>query len=230
MRLHVLEMSPFADKVERALAYKGLAFERVAHQIADYKSRKALNFAAKLPALEHEGRTIGDSTQIALYLEERFPERPLIPSSPRDRGLCLALEDWADESLYFHEMRLRLHMQSNAERYNRRIASFENGFMQRVGWRVLRPAVGMTLHMQGMGRRDERTFLQDVERHVASVTGMITDPAVGGPFLFGEALSIADIAIWSMFACIFDTPEGTAIAARHPQIAGWMTAVDKATR
>jgi glutathione S-transferase len=53
----------------------------------------------QVPVLKDGSEVIPDSTEIARYLDEKYPDRPLIPSDPRQRGLCLALEDWADESL-----------------------------------------------------------------------------------------------------------------------------------
>jgi glutathione S-transferase len=34
-----------------------------------------------------------------MYLDRQYPEKPLIPTDPRERGLCLLIEEWADESI-----------------------------------------------------------------------------------------------------------------------------------
>ncbi|MDY7015447.1 MAG: glutathione S-transferase family protein, partial [Cyanobacteriota bacterium] len=49
--------------------------------------------------LKDGGVFIGDSTEIALYLERKYPEKPLIPTDLKQRGLCLMMEEWADESI-----------------------------------------------------------------------------------------------------------------------------------
>jgi glutathione S-transferase len=45
-----------------------------------------------------DDRAIVDSTAILLYLEEQFPEPPLLPRDPAARAECLVLEDWADQA------------------------------------------------------------------------------------------------------------------------------------
>jgi glutathione S-transferase len=44
-------------------------------------------------------RAIHDSTAIALYLDERYPDPPLLPADPDARAECLMLEDWIDHAI-----------------------------------------------------------------------------------------------------------------------------------
>ena len=53
----------------------------------------------RLPVLELEGRTIGDSTAIIAALEEHTPEPALYPADPAERARALELEDYFDEEL-----------------------------------------------------------------------------------------------------------------------------------
>ena len=118
MILHQFEISPFCDKIRRVLHLKGQAYE--AREVSLLRSPRHLhreNPSGKLPCLEHDGRFVCDSTDIALYLEELFPDPPLLPADPRERALCQLLEDWADESLYFYEMALRFTVPANAKRF-----------------------------------------------------------------------------------------------------------------
>ena len=226
LTLYELELSPFSDKVRRILQFKGIPFRSEAWPINDYARRKKLHHAAKLPVISHDGRTIGDSTQIALYLEQRFPEPALLPSDAAERALCLMLEDWADESLYFYEMRLRLHLESNAPTFIGKLLSGQGRLARRLSGPLLRRAVGMTLHFQGMGRRDLVTFLEDVERQICSVADRVN----GCSWLVGEHLSLADISVWAMMKCILETPEGQELAAPRPELAAWMARVDEKTQ
>ena len=68
---------------------------------------KKYSATSKLPTIEHEGKFIDDSTDIAYYLDEVFPDRPLIPIDEKLWVKCHLYEDWADESLNFYMMKLR---------------------------------------------------------------------------------------------------------------------------
>ena len=71
----------------------GIAFEEIQVRFdsfeadSDFKRRvSAINPLGKVPALIHEGFVVWDSLAIAEYLAERFPERRLWPSDPRQRA------------------------------------------------------------------------------------------------------------------------------------------------
>jgi len=34
-----------------------------------------------------------------MYLERKYPEKPIIPVDPKERGVCLLIEEWADASI-----------------------------------------------------------------------------------------------------------------------------------
>ncbi|MBI2358324.1 MAG: glutathione S-transferase family protein, partial [Deltaproteobacteria bacterium] len=53
----------------------------------------------KVPVMDYNGQCTIDSTYISALLEEKYPQPSIYPSQPSDRGLCLMLEDWADEDL-----------------------------------------------------------------------------------------------------------------------------------
>jgi glutathione S-transferase len=74
-------MSPFVEKVTRALALEGVGFELV-------DPRSPLEFrqwnpqTGKMPVLDLDGQRIYDSTLILRELERRFPDPPLVSSDP----------------------------------------------------------------------------------------------------------------------------------------------------
>jgi glutathione S-transferase len=53
----------------------------------------------KIPVMDFNGQCVIDSTFISAFLEEKYPENSIYPKNPSDKGLCLMLEDWADEVL-----------------------------------------------------------------------------------------------------------------------------------
>src|ERR1700687_1522158 len=107
MKLYSGPLSLFSRKVEIALQEKSLAFERgmVPFSQAQGYSPKhpavlAANPKAQVPVLVDGDLTLFDSTVIAEYLEDAYPERPLFPKEPKARARCRLLELYADEILF----------------------------------------------------------------------------------------------------------------------------------
>ncbi len=92
--------SPFCVKLHYALRYKGLPFEAV--NLASPTQVKKYNPRGKLPVLGYDGTLILDSSDVVHYIEQRHPEPRLSPENERERAQALLLEDWADESFYWH--------------------------------------------------------------------------------------------------------------------------------
>ncbi|MBK7400098.1 MAG: glutathione S-transferase N-terminal domain-containing protein [Myxococcales bacterium] len=96
--LHRFPLSHFSEKARLLLDFKGLDYELRDHQLglpqlAIYR----LSGQRKLPVIEHDGHVVSDSTRIAHYLDEQFPEtRRLVPRDDPRRSEVLALEERID--------------------------------------------------------------------------------------------------------------------------------------
>lgn len=95
LRLHGFATSGASNRVRIALAFKGLAYEDLPvdllagrHHAPDYR---ALNPQGLVPALEADGRVLTQSAAILEWLEERWPEPPLLPRDPEGRARVRAL-------------------------------------------------------------------------------------------------------------------------------------------
>lgn len=98
-------VSTHSWKVRLVLAEKGLPYEEVVFDVRHARDHKAPLYLAihpygKVPAIVEDGFAIYDSTTINEYLEERYPEVPLLPPDPRDRARLRMLEDFRDN--HFH--------------------------------------------------------------------------------------------------------------------------------
>jgi glutathione S-transferase len=95
---------PFGQKVRIALAEKGLTYDLVQVDIAKSENRHPdffrLNPFGRVPVLVDEDTTIYDSTIINEYLEDEYPEPPILPlvGSSALRARARRLEDFADTS------------------------------------------------------------------------------------------------------------------------------------
>jgi glutathione S-transferase len=224
--LYQFEISPFCDKVRRILHVKGLPYRThdISMQAAVTQSSK-VNPTGKLPALRDGDRSIGDSTDIALYLESTYPDPALLPSDPRRRALVLALEDWADESLYFYEIYLRFAVGRNAEKWVPVLTAGDSDLVQRAARIVIPRHMKGILAKQGLGRKSYEQVLRDMERHADTMVGLLEE----GPWLVGDRLTLADIAVFAQWFCIRGAAEGAKAVAARPVLAAWMDRVDEAT-
>src|SRR5512139_1557588 len=75
--------SPFARKVRLVLAFKGLRAESVdALALAEHEALRAVNPRAEVPVLVDDGLVVTNSADIVAYLEDRYPDPPVLPRSP----------------------------------------------------------------------------------------------------------------------------------------------------
>ena len=106
-RLFNSRFSMFCEKIRVVLSMKKVPYDVVDVRADERKSLIAFSNQRKVPTMDFDGRCIQDSTILAKYLEEKHPEPSIYPDNPSDKGLCLMLEDWADEDLNGTVMRFR---------------------------------------------------------------------------------------------------------------------------
>lgn len=100
LELYQFELSQYSEKVRLILDYKGLDYRKieVTPGIGQLELFR-LSGQRQVPVLKDGDTIVADSTEIALYLERKYPDKPIIPVDPYKRGLCLMMEEWADESI-----------------------------------------------------------------------------------------------------------------------------------
>ena len=223
--LHQYHMSPFNQKIQRMLRHKGIPFEEKYWLLAERGKGTQFSPSGKLPALEYQGDVVCDSTDMAWYIEETFPDKPLIPESPEARGMVHVLEDWADESLYFYEMRWRFATGGNSGRNLERMVENENRFMRWLLPRLIPGGLKKILANQGVGRKSLSQLETDTARHIAAVEDLLS---VGG-WLVGDQLTLADLAVYAMFQCFRDAEGAARLLDQSAAVRNWMARVEEAT-
>jgi glutathione S-transferase len=102
-------LCPYAQRVRLALAEKGLEVAEIEIDPRDKPAEfLALSPAGKCPILVHDGISLWESAVINEYLEDRFPEHPLLPRAAAQRALARIWVNFADLRLYEPTHRLLL--------------------------------------------------------------------------------------------------------------------------
>jgi glutathione S-transferase len=97
-RLYHFCLQPASRKLRILLKEKSLEFELQAENAWERREAfLALNHAGEVPVLvEPDGTTLADATAIAEYLDEMFPEPPLLGKTPLARAEVRRLVGWFD--------------------------------------------------------------------------------------------------------------------------------------
>ena len=86
--------SPHCWKIAFALAHKGLAFERVPTPFVEVKAVES-GVCGTVPVIRDGERVVGDSFDIALYLEKAYPDRPSLFSGEGGVAATRFIERWS---------------------------------------------------------------------------------------------------------------------------------------
>ena len=92
---------PYCARTRIVLAEKGVPHESVAIDLSDRPAwLYEKNPSGKVPVLEDDGWVLPESAVIDEYLEERYPEPPLLPADPGERAaarlLIFRFDDFSD--------------------------------------------------------------------------------------------------------------------------------------
>jgi maleylpyruvate isomerase len=97
MKLYTFFRSSASYRVRIALNLKGLSYDQAPVHLRRgggeqlMAAYKAINPQALVPALEDNGKILTQSLAIIEYLEEKYPEPPLLPADPADRALVRSM-------------------------------------------------------------------------------------------------------------------------------------------
>ncbi len=193
LALYQFEASTFAEKIRLILDYKQLPYRKIevtpgVGQVEIFQ----MSGQRQVPVLKDNDQIIPDSTAIALYLERTYPDRPLLPTDPKQRGLCLALEDWADEAIVPNARKVMV----GAFKQH---PNFRTALLPATTPDLLRNLVGALpgdlLNLVGtgvgFGPDDIKLAARALKQNLAALGLMLQ----GSPYLLGDQPTLADFAV-----------------------------------
>ncbi len=228
IQLYQFSTSPFAEKVRRVLHYKGLSYS--IHEVDRRKAREGgysdVSPTGKFPTIQDGDAIIWDSTDIIFYLERQYSENPLVPTDPRAAAEAHAIEEWADESLYFYEMTMRLTWEHNLDAALDEFAeTMPNVPKEQLRPLILQSAAELT-STQGVGRKPRDQVVADVERHFEHLEGLLT----GRDWLVDQRISYADLAVVSQVNAMLYAVEARSALENKRHIQPWIDRVNSAAK
>jgi glutathione S-transferase len=197
--------SPYVWRVRYALAHKGLPFESVALGFTDIPQVLGGRFKT-VPILEHGPTTIGDSWEIVAYLDQAFPDRPLLFSSAAERSTVRLYDEcqaWSLMRKLFALYALDIHDAARPE---------DRPYFRRS--RELR-LKGRTLEEF---TSDRPSKLPAARAELAPLRNQLAR----APFLGGAAPNYADYIAWSAFQWVASVGTVPLLASDDAVLREWL--------
>lgn len=160
IRLYHVPLSPFCRKVRLSLAEKKLEVELVEERYWERDPEFIRrNPAGKVPVLKIDDLTLSESTATCEFIEERYPNPPLLPKDPLARHEVRRLVAWFDDKFHSEVTSKLLY-----ERVNKKIT--KEGYPDSTN--VKAGAKAIKFHLEYMGwLLDERRWLAGSELSLA---------------------------------------------------------------
>jgi len=220
-------VSPFVEKVARALQLKRVPFTLVAPKSPrDFKRWNPQT--RKMPAVEIGGQRLFDSTLILRRLDQLVPEPPFLDRDPAVAARQRFLEDWSDEALYWYSMALRWSDANVDATTTQVVGSIPAPAALRPLLRVVvrRQIRGQALG-QGLARLPMETLVDELGRRFDELLVWLGDR----PYFFADRPSVADLALFGQLNALQSgpTPQAERLVAERPRLADYFLRVDAAT-
>jgi glutathione S-transferase len=225
LKLYTAGNSICTQKVFITLAEKGLSYDT--HNIDLFRNEQyapwylAINPKGVVPALDHDGAIVTESSLICEYLDECFPQPRLAPSDPHGRARMRLWSKAVDEGLFEATRELSF---SAMFREKMRAMSEEQreGRFRNVGDPVKR-ARFMSTYAEGV---DSAYVYQGIAAFETAFGRMEKDLATSGSgWLIGGQMTLADINMMPFTARLAYLDLLDVWIADRPAVRAWWTRV-----
>jgi glutathione S-transferase len=193
LELYQFELSHYCEKIRFILDYKQLPYRKVEvtpglGQIDVFR----MSGQRQVPVLKDGNDIIADSTAIAQYLDEKYPDRPIYPSDPMQRAQCLILEEWADESIAINGRKVMLSaFGQNPLFRSSLLPSSVPGILKSIVESVPREAFDVLSLGAGLTPDVVKSARKAMEHNLEALTLILKER----PYLIGDRPTLADFAV-----------------------------------
>lgn len=193
LELYQFELSHHCEKVRFILDYKGLEYRQIEvtpgiGQLDLYQ----MSGQRQVPVLKDGNQIVVDSTAIARYLEQRYPNPAIIPTDAKQRGLCLLIEEWADESIALKSRKVAFGALSDSPDFRK--AVLPNDTPDFVGSLVEAiPSDFLKILGLGVGASPSnvKAAKESIEQDLEALSLLLQD----SPYLVADHPTLADFAV-----------------------------------
>lgn len=184
-------MSNCSQRVRLALEEKGL--EWTSHHVdlpanehvtPDYQR---INPNGVVPTLVHDGQVVIESNDILEYLDEHFPEPPLRPADPEERGGCQALVEAS--SAFQSSIKVLSH-----DRLFRPFRKLGESELELYDREHNDPKLAAFMHDYMEDGEAWRKRVEAAEAALTRVLDLLEDRLVDRPWLSGDGYGLADVS------------------------------------
>ena len=225
IKLYGYSTSPYVRKVGCCLYYKQLPFEFVPVNPVD-PMEIAFSAQTQVPVLQIGDEWRTDSTPLALWLDELFPERPLFGKSDQEKTEILELDQWVSDSLILagfrnvYEARMSARLRHTAWRLVA-VVSSQTPLSEEVrnAWPQLLQTAPFIKHMMCQVEKSE-----SASEMRARVGMQLIENLKDGPFFGGRTEpSLVDFAIFPQLVFSYAIGiEDELLPAQIPVVRDWL--------
>lgn len=215
IRLFDWAPSPFCLKVRTVLDYKGVRYERIPVLGPSLREWVRRSPVRKVPALDIDGRLVVDSTDIAHELERIAPAPPILPADRRLAGLSHALEDWADEALYFIGLYYQWIEPRGRPMVRKAFGRSPLGIAVRLFYER---RIAAQVRGQGTARKPPAQVGTDLRRELDALAAILGDQ----DFLLGPQPWLCDFAVNAQLVYLSRPPGSAEILRDYATLAAYM--------
>ena len=206
LELYQFELSQYSEKVRLILDYKELEYRTI--EVTPGIGQMELlqkSGSRQVPVLKDGSTYIADSTEIAFYLDRKYPEKPLLPEEPVARGQCLLMEEWADESIGIKGRKAFIGALNQNQTFRTAMLPQETpGLVKNLVGAI----PGEFLDVLGMGVGFGGDAVKEAKKGLKQDLEALSLILANQPYLIGDSPTLADLAVAGL-SMIIKFPEGS---------------------